>query len=64
MNRNERRAGRLESLAEAHERDAERRERAGDILSARRASQDAADARRAAAMLVAGPAGIRDLFAA
>jgi hypothetical protein len=64
MTRNERMAGRLSSIAEAHERDAERRERAGDILSARRASQEAAAARRAAAMLAAGPDGIRDLFAA
>jgi hypothetical protein len=64
MSRNERMAGKLESIAEAHERDAERRERAGDILNARRASHDAAAARRAAAILAAGPAGIRNLFAA
>jgi hypothetical protein len=64
MSKNERMAGKLQSMADAHEREAERRERAGDILNARRASQEAAATRRAAAMLTAGPDGIRGLFAA
>lgn len=64
MSKNERMAGRLASIAEAHEREAERRERAGDVMGARRASQEATASRRAAAMLAAGPAGIKDLFAA
>lgn len=64
MNKNERMAGRLEAMADAYERGTERRERAGDIPGSRRASQEAKTTRRAAAMLAAGPAGIRELFAA
>ena len=64
MKRNERMAGKLESLAEIHERNSDRLERAGNILGSRHAAQEAAAARRAAAMLTAGPEGIRHLFAA
>jgi hypothetical protein len=55
-------ARRLESAADAHERDAERRERAGDPRGARREWQRAAEARRAAAILAAGPGGVAAIF--
>jgi len=55
---------RLDRLAEDCDREAERAERAGSPAAARAALDRAAAARRAAQILRAGPAGVRDLFAA
>ena len=55
---------RLDQLAEDSDREAERAERAGSPAAAHLASERAAAARRAAQILRAGPAGVRDLFAA
>jgi len=61
--RNSRMAQRLDVLAAAAEREARAARRDGDAVSARRATERAHDARRAAAMLRAGPAGVGKIMA-
>jgi hypothetical protein len=54
----------LDQLAEDCDREAERAERAGSPAAARASAERAEAARRAAAILRAGPAGVKELFAA
>lgn len=61
--RNSRMAQRLDVLAAAAEREARAARRDGDAVSARRAEERARDARRAAAMLRAGPRGVGKIIA-
>ncbi len=56
-------AERLDRIAEEAEREAVHARRAGDTIGARAARDRAADARRAAALLRAGPAGVGKLLA-
>jgi hypothetical protein len=63
LGRNARMAERLDRIADQAERDAVASRRAGDAVAARAARDRAADARRAAALLRAGPAGVGKLLA-
>ncbi|MDX6556385.1 MAG: hypothetical protein QOD86_2580 [Miltoncostaeaceae bacterium] len=63
LGRNARMAERLDRIADAAERDAVASRRAGDVIAARAARDRAADARRAAALLRAGPAGVGKVLA-
>jgi len=63
LGRNARMAERLDRIADEAEREAVYSRRAGDTVGARAARDRAADARRAAALLRAGPAGVGRLLA-
>ena len=56
-------AERLDRIADEAEREAVYSRRAGDTVGARAALDRAADARKAAALLRAGPAGVGKLLA-
>jgi hypothetical protein len=60
--RSARMAQRLDELAAAAEREAAEAQRAGDGVSARAAADRAEGARRAAALLRAGPTGVADVL--
>lgn len=61
--RNARMAARLDGLARGADGDARACARAGDVVGEREARDRAADSRRAAALLRAGPAGVGRLLA-
>lgn len=61
--RNARMADRLDRMAAQAERDAAACRRAGDEIGVRRALEQARDARRAAALLRAGPSRVREVLA-
>ena len=61
-NRTERMAERLDARAGAADREVRACARSGDQVGRRRARQEAADARRAAAMLRAGPRGVASVL--
>jgi hypothetical protein len=63
LGRNARMAERLDRIADEAEREAVYSRRAGDAVGARAALDRAADARKAAALLRAGPAGVGKLLA-
>lgn len=63
MGRNERMAGRLDTIATQAERDAAAAVMANDDVTARDMLERAKAARKAASLLRAGPSGVRDLLA-